>query len=221
MKIFSKLINYFFVFVIFSVLSSCTQPKKNYLPPKTAEKIKSILVLPFDVCPKDTSKVFFCPVNIVPGQIAPDAQKVMNRLLRTKLKRFSRFYRFTYLSPLEFERIMEVILSKNSNSTQVIKILTKETHTQAVLYGKIYRFKKRVGNAFAVKEPASVAFALVLYDGTTGKILWSGYFDKTQQPLSENLLDIRIYKKIKWLTAEELANNGIDLVLQTFPIKEE
>jgi hypothetical protein len=114
---------------------------------------------------------------------------------------------------------MAEIMKKDSNPKKIIKNFCQKTNTQALLYGRIYRFKQREGSSFAIKEPASVAFVLVLYDGASAQILWTGYFDETQKPLSENILNLRIYKKLKWLTAEELAENGLDFVLKTFPLK--
>ncbi len=217
-----RLFGIIFLSFLILILNGCSQPKRQYLPPKIAENINSILVLPFDICPEKTENIFFCPVkNIIPGYIEPYAKETMNRLLRLKLVKFSLVYKFKCLSQNEFENLMAEILEETSSLPEIIKNLAKKTDTQAVLYGRIYRFKERKGSSFSVRKPASVAFALVLYDGFTGKILWNGYFDKTQQPLSENILDIRIYKKFKWLTAEELASNGLDLVLQTFPLKEE
>jgi len=208
----------FFIFVFFIV--GCNKAEKHYLPPKIQENLHSILVLPFQICSENENNIFFCPVkNIFTGKIEPYATKEMDKLLRKKLEKFSSYYHFVFLSQSEFEKLMAEIMKKDSNPKEIIKNFCQKTNTQALLYGRIYRFKQREGSSFAIKEPASVAFVLVLYDGASAQILWTGYFDETQKPLSENILNLRIYKKLKWLTAEELAENGLDFVLKTFPLK--
>jgi TolB-like protein len=84
-------------------------------------------------------------------------------------------------------------------------------YADAVLSGRLLRFREREGEALGVKNPASVAFVLELWDVKTGDVLWSGRFDETQQALSENLLGLGqvASRGVKWLTAEELAREGV------------
>jgi hypothetical protein len=51
------------------------------------------------------------------------------------------------------------------------------------------------------------------------KIVWTGKFDETQRPLSENILKIGSFfrRKASWLTAEELSSVGMDEMLKRFP----
>ncbi len=201
-------------------LSTCSQPKRTYLPYKLAKNINSILVLPFEVCNKDGESFFYCPVReVISGYVESSAKETMNRLLEKVLSNYSSYYRFVFLSQNKLEIIVSQILKETTNPAEIVVKLAKKTNTQAVLYGRIYRFKERKGNFFSVVKPASVAFVLVLYDGNTGKILWMEEFDETQKPLSENILNIKLYGKPKWLTAEELAERGLIKVFKTFPIK--
>jgi hypothetical protein len=50
-----------------------------------------------------------------------------------------------------------------------------------------------------------------------GRILWSGHFDETQKALSEDLyqLDKFIKRKASWITAREMAQTGLENILQT------
>ena len=93
------------------------------------------------------------------------------------------------------------------------------TGSDAVLVGRVYRFDERSGTGYAVKSPASVAFNFVLIDTKSGRLLWEGYFDESQRPLSENLFKIGLFfkRKMRWLTAEELAVDGLEDVLKSFP----
>lgn len=74
----------------------------------------------------------------------------------------------------------------------------------------IYRFEERRGGNYAVDKPAAVAFHMHLMQGNTIGLTY--VFNERQQPLSENLFDIGKFVKrgAKWITASELAREGID-----------
>ena len=89
-------------------------------------------------------------------------------------------------------------------------------YADAVITGRVLRFRERVGGEIGVKSPASVAFVLELVDVRRGDIVWSGRFDETQKGLSENILGLGDVGKrgIRWLTAEQLAQDGVRKVVQ-------
>ena len=208
------------IFWLFLNLNSCSKQEKTYLPYRVAKNINSVLVLPFEICSENNQSFFYCPArNIISGYIEPDARETMNKLLKNELHKYSSYYNFVFLSQNEFENIISQILEETQNPIEIIKKLSQKTNTQGILYGRIYKFRERKGSSFSVVEPASVAFVLTLYDGKTGKILWMEEFDETQKPLSENVFNIKLYGKLKWLTAEELAERGLIKVLRTFPVK--
>lgn len=220
MKYLKKLSLLSLIIIFLLTLNTCSQPKRTYLPYGTAKNINSILVLPFEICSENGKSFFYCPVReVISGYVEPSAKEVMNNLLKIALLNFSSYYNFVFLSQNEFENIISQILEETQNPAEIVIEFSKKTNTQAVLYGRIYRFRERQGSSFSVVEPASVAFALVLYDGKTGRILWMEEFDETQKPLSENVLNIKLYGRLKWLTAEELAERGLKKMLETFPIK--
>ncbi len=216
-----KRFSYFLLIpILLLIINACSQPKRTYLPYGAAKDINSILVLPFEICPENGKSFFYCPAReVISGYVEPSAKEIMNKLLKTALLEYSSYYNFIFLSQNEFENIISQILEETQNPAEIVKEFSKKTNTQAVLYGRIYRFRERQGSSFSVVEPASVAFALVLYDGKTGRILWMEEFDETQKPLSENVLNIKLYGRLKWLTAEELAERGLKKVLKTFPVK--
>lgn len=218
-----KKINFkFLCFAIFGLLSmfiqSCSKPKTYYLPLEMPQHVKTILVLPWDTHPSRIKDFFPSPVKgIIPGPIESYALEIMNELFKKELINLKALYRFVFLSSDEVEILIEEIGEKNKTPQEVLKTLAQKTGTDAILYGKIYRFIERKGRGFAVDEPASVAFILVLYDGKTGHVIWHNFFDETQKPLSENLLNLSLYGKIKWLTAKELAERGLNRAFKNFP----
>ncbi len=89
----------------------------------------------------------------------------------------------------------------------------------AVVSGAIYRFRQRVGKAYSVDTPASVAFGIHLIRVADGRLLWVRHFDETQHSLSENLFKLPTFVRRGgvWLTAEELARFGLHETMTGFP----
>jgi len=54
---------------------------------------------------------------------------------------------------------------------------------------------------------------------TDGAFVWKGIFDKTQRTLMENVFDVSTFirGRGKWVTAEQLSEEGVDKILETFP----
>lgn len=206
------------IVVLFTMVSCAVKDEGTTSPALTADKLRKILVLPFDIyCPTETPLPFYCPVSgVVPGDIEPYAKETMDRLLRKELSHYQGRFEFVFLSQENYELLLEEALSIAKDHLSVVRYFANRTETQGILYGKIFRFRERKGRGWGVQDPASVAFTLVLYDGRTGKILWQRTFDETQKPLSENILNLPLYGKIKWLTAEELAERGLKSLLKSF-----
>jgi hypothetical protein len=91
----------------------------------------------------------------------------------------------------------------------------------AVMVGYIYRWRERKGGEYSVDSPASVAFDLYLIKSEDGSIIWKGKYDKTQNPLSENVLDLGTFLKGKgkWMTVDELAQIGMVEMMKSLPLK--
>jgi hypothetical protein len=101
----------------------------------------------------------------------------------------------------------------------VLKKVGTELEADGIILGYVYRFRERKGFSLSVEKPASVAFEIHLIRVADGAIVWRGIFDKTQTSLMENLLQVASFLKEggKWVTAKELAAEGMDDVLKDFP----
>nr|WP_320048622.1 hypothetical protein [uncultured Desulfuromonas sp.] len=89
-----------------------------------------------------------------------------------------------------------------------------------VMVGIIWRFQQRVGESLSAEKPASVAFNSYLIRVADKQLIWEERFDKTQSALSDNLLNAKLFFKtggVKWLSAEELSEYGVEQVLKEFP----
>jgi hypothetical protein len=152
------------------------------------------------------------------GSILPGSQNTMTRLLYEKMETLGTFTLF----PLE--RVEEAL--SRSDLKQFFEkpgfaavLLGKELDADFVFVGYLFRFEQRVGSPMGVDKPASVGFDLHLVRVRDGKIAWTGKFDETQRPLSDNLLKIGSFfrRGAKWLTAEELASAGMGETLTALP----
>jgi len=84
-------------------------------------------------------------------------------------------------------------------------------YADAVLTGRVQRYRERVGDEWGARSPASVAFVLDLVDVRRGDVIWSATFDETQKSLSENIFafgDIS-ERGVRWLSADQLAQDGV------------
>ena len=108
--------------------------------------------------------------------------------------------------------------SLDADMASVIKKLGKQLNVDAVCVGYLYRWQEREGTRYAAKRPASVAFSIHVYRTSDGKIVWKGLFDQTQKSLTENLLRVDLFVKrgYSWITANELADDGINEMLESF-----
>ena len=104
-----------------------------------------------------------------------------------------------------------VSMDPASSYQHEVEVLKEEGYA-CVLLGRVERYEERIGSDWSVNRPASVAFRLLLMETSTGRVVWKGSFDETQQPLSENLLTLKTFlrRKARWVTAEDLAQSGFD-----------
>lgn len=107
-------------------------------------------------------------------------------------------------------REMEPLVPKGSPEARARR-LGQLVYADAVLSGRVLRFREREGEAMGAMSPASVAFVLEVWDVKRGDSIWTARFDETQKALSENLLNIGqvASRGVRWLTAEELAQEGV------------
>jgi len=90
--------------------------------------------------------------------------------------------------------------------------LGKEVGADGVIFGRVFRFQRRVGTEYGAREPASVWFELGLVSVASGDVVWKERFDRTQEPLTSNLFNWWMFWRAgpRWMSASELAGLGVD-----------
>lgn len=92
-----------------------------------------------------------------------------------------------------------------------LKQIGEMVYADAVIVGRVLRYRERDGAEWGVRSPASVAFVLDLIDVRRGDVVWSSRFDETQKAPSENIFALGDISQrgIRWLTADQLAQDGV------------
>ena len=118
------------------------------------------------------------------------------------------------------DRFLGMIKKTDETPRDLAQHFGQQIKAHYVLVGIIWRFQQRVGESLSVEKPASVAFNSYLIRVADKQLIWEGRFDKTQSALSDNLLNASLFFKsgVKWLSAEELSDYGVEQVLEDFPV---
>jgi hypothetical protein len=205
-------------------LSACGTGNVVKKEPATVSGIEKILILPFE----DMASVYGenkdvrCPICgkvFTTGKVSQGAADMLSEHLFTILNKRTDIQ----LIPSSYAQGVMSDLLADSQKELNEKELAIETgrilHADAVLAGFLYRFQERIGTEYSVDSPASVAFDIHLIRVTDGRVVWSGHFDETQQPLSNNLFRLGTFlqRKAKWVTAKEMAIFALEDMLKTFP----
>jgi hypothetical protein len=168
-----------------------------------ARKIKRIAIFPLESLSGDTK-------SKTPFAVDPRSENSPAALLSRQLySAMSQLSDWQIVSDREV-REMEPLVPPGSPEARARR-LGQLVYADAVVSGRVLRFREREGEALGVKNPASVAFVLEAWDVKRGDVLWSARFDETQQALSENLFNLGQIKSrgVGWLKAEELSLEGV------------
>jgi PBP1b-binding outer membrane lipoprotein LpoB len=89
--------------------------------------------------------------------------------------------------------------------------LAHDVSADGVLYGTVERFHERVGMDYAASSPAAVTFTLKFVDFTSGQIVWTAKFAKSQVSLTQNIFDLAnfVQRSGRWVRAHEIAMEGV------------
>jgi hypothetical protein len=98
--------------------------------------------------------------------------------------------------------------------------VARKVGANLAVLGTLDRWRDRVGTAWAVEQPASVAYDTTLVRAADGATVTVDRFDYTQQALTSNLLDLPRFLRGRgrWLTAEEIADGALDETADRFAV---
>lgn len=203
-----------FFLTMFAVIASNAEENEidKSLRPKRAA------VLPFQAvtATKESGNTVACPICgavYFGGKIAEGGEKVVEELFIEKLKDIKE------IEILPQEKVDGIYKRVNTESLKmtlprIISKTGKELNADIVVVGYVFRYVERIGYDYSAEKPASVAFEINFINPKDGGIIWRGVFDKTQKSLMEDVFHV---SSLKWLTARELAKQGMNQIFKTFP----
>ena len=97
--------------------------------------------------------------------------------------------------------------------------VAKHLNADASLIGQVLVYQERVGSRLGASPPASVGFEVKVV-AADGQVLWVGNYYERQRPMTEDLIGF-IQRWGAFVTAEELAQYGVDELMKEFPFGSE
>ncbi len=212
------------IVLLMLLLAACETTGVFTEAPDTTSDIERLLILPF----KDMPKVYGanthakCPVCgnfIMTGKVVEDATDFLTDHLFSLLQNNAEY---KLIPPGQARGVQSNLLAGAESSITEHELLVatgRALKSDAVVAGYLFRYRERVGTQYASDSPASVAFDIHLIRVADGRVLWSGRFNETQRSLSEDLFSLGTFikRKARWITAHEMAQAGLEDLLQTFP----
>ena len=194
--------------VILLLLAGCFGSKKTAPVATQTPELSSIIVLPVATLVSSDDQT-----NLQRAQQLAHGAEAMNRILSDY---FADNDTVKVVSPEQFQVLTE---NYRKSRAEQAREIGQRLGCDAVLLTTINRYIERKGGDYSADQPASVAFDFKLMATKSGRTICSGYFDESQKSLFENLLSFSgaAKRKFKWITAADLATEGIQQRFATCP----
>jgi hypothetical protein len=226
-KPFSKI--HFAIFVALCILLLMLIGCASSTPVRTAAEtanepviLKKIAVVSFEkLTSDDGSRVAQCPVS---GTVFSTCALPQNAEVIVQdffLQRLEKSGQFVVIPPYQSDLVYQKVRGENVNApvAQQLQKAGKLLEADGIVIGYVSCFRERVGYSFSAERPASVTFGVYLIRVSDGDLVWGRIYDKTQQSFSENVFQSSTFfrRGLRWVTAAELAEDGVDEIVNTFP----
>lgn len=194
------------IFLLFSCSFGPGNLQSKHSTDLEARKIRRIVIMPPNP-----------GLGVPPAKVPLGAQVEQRASEREAPERLAKFVYSTMVALPNWQVISESEVREVEQSlgpvpeSARLKRIGEMVYADAVITGRILRYRDRIGDEWGAKSPASVAFTLDLVDVRRGDVVWSARFDETQKPLSENIFALGEIgqRGIRWLTAEQLMEEGV------------
>lgn len=97
----------------------------------------------------------------------------------------------------------------------VAAAVARTLKADAALMGYVSMYQERVGSRLGANPAASVGFEVKVV-AADGQMLWVGHYYERQRPLTEDVIGF-VQRLGMFVTAEELAEYGVDEIMKEFP----
>jgi hypothetical protein len=210
-----------FILVVFLTLSiTAPAQEKNAENAKAPMRMAVISFQPLTsgdgrgntvICP-------ICGIGYSSGKILKGSENIVEEIFIDKLREL----KGVELIPSDkVQDVYKIIASESLKEplVNVFKKVGKELGADVVAVGYVYRYIEREGYKYSAEHPASVFFEIHLINTIDGRIIWKGFFDRTQKSLMEDVFQISSFFKGggTWMTARQLTEQGMNKIFETFP----
>ena len=112
-------------------------------------------------------------------------------------------------------------VTPRSDPIAAARLVASQFGAGAVLLGTVTRYREREGSAYGSMAPASVDFEVTLYEAPSGRRIWRGQFEQTQQTATANFFTSVRYPKggTRFLSVAELTRWGAELLANALPLR--
>ncbi|MDJ0669228.1 MAG: hypothetical protein QNJ61_18245 [Desulfobacterales bacterium] len=208
------------------LLGACSAPGPVVRQQGNLGEIQKVAILPYinmaDLHGTDTG--VRSPITgrvFVTGPVTDQADRFMTDQLISRVQQDTELTTVPSRDAASILETLARIEGPQASRRQQIARTGKRLGADGIILGHVYRFRERSGGGMASESPSSVAFDLYLIDCRQERVLWSAFYDYTQQALSENLGGIGNFFRRggRWVTAEELAAKALEDIFEDFPGK--
>jgi TolB-like protein len=202
-----------FLGAIFLFISACSTFLPATLQSKRstdldARKIRRIAVLlPNGMTPEAKSPAVY--TSTPSSERKPSEEELSELLDRLVYSTMASMPNWQIVSEREVRDVAQSVPPGGDNAR--LRKIGEMVYADAVIVGRMQRYRERIGDEWGAKSPASVAFVLDLIDVRRGDVIWTARFDETQKALSENIFALGDISQrgIRWLSAEQLTQEGV------------
>ncbi len=180
--------------------------QSRYSSDLESRRIRRIAVLPAGILGGEARPKLPLGTTRGPRTAAEDAPETLARSIYSVMASMPNWQ---IISDAE---VREVSQSSPAGKEMVrLRQIGEMVYADAVIIGRVQRYRERVGDEWGAKSPASVGFVLDLIDVRRGDVIWSARFDETQKSLTDNIFAIGEVgqRGIRWLSAAQLVQEGV------------
>jgi hypothetical protein len=187
-------------------LACASRSRPPALPPRVASAVGAVAVIPFRVGGELDPAAAFAERRDVP----PVPEDVGDQIAVTLGRQLAR-RGVTVADSAAVQRATPAPGTSQYDPAMAMRV-AKAVGARLAVLGALTRYTQREGSAWGVRTPATVWYQAVLIDGATGNVIDRVRFEYTQQPLSQNLLELPRFLRGggRWVTREEMLDGALD-----------
>jgi hypothetical protein len=187
-------------------LACASRSRPPELPPRVASAVGAVAVIPFRVGGELDPAAAFAERRDVP----PLPEDVGDQIAVTLGRQLAR--RGVTVSDSAAVQRATPAPGTSQYDPAMARRVAKAVGARLAVLGALTRYTQREGSAWGARTPATVWYQAVLIDAATGNVIDRVRFEYTQQPLSQNLLELPRFLQGggRWVTREEMLDGALD-----------